>query len=107
MSFDHILPTSKGGETIFENVCLACRPCNEFKSDTTEATDPSTGATSPLFNPRQQIWSDHFTWSEDGSRIQGLTSTGRATVVGLQTNNPSVVIARRRWVAGGWHPPTD
>jgi HNH endonuclease len=107
MSLDHILPTSKGGKTVFENVCLACRSCNEFKSDVTEATDPLTGKTAPLFNPRQQTWSDHFIWSEDGSRIQGLSDIGRATVVTLQMNNPAVVIARRRWVSGGWHPPLD
>ncbi|UIE40534.1 HNH endonuclease [Leptodesmis sichuanensis] len=31
LSFDHILPRSHGGTTTFENVCLACRSCNEFK----------------------------------------------------------------------------
>jgi 5-methylcytosine-specific restriction endonuclease McrA len=69
MSFDHLLPISKGGKTIFENVCLACRSCNEFKSDITEAIDPLTGKTSQIFNPRQQAWSEHFTWSEDGIKI--------------------------------------
>ncbi|RLT34340.1 MAG: HNH endonuclease, partial [Chloroflexi bacterium] len=32
---------------------------------------------------------------------------GRATVEALQMNNQTVVKARRRWVIGGWHPPTD
>jgi HNH endonuclease len=107
MSFDHILPTSKGGQTTFENVCLACRSCNEFKSDITQGCDPLTGEVSQLFNPRQQTWGDHFDWSEDGTKIRGLTATGRTTLLILQMNNFSVVIARRRWVAGGWHPPGD
>lgn len=107
MSFDHILPTSKGGKTVFENVCLACRPCNEFKSDATKAIDPLTGETALLFNSRLQSWSNHFVWSEDGTKIQGLTAIGRATEVALQMNNLTVVVARKRWVAGGWHPPVD
>ena len=50
-------------------------------------------------------WTEHFTWSENGTRIQGKTPTGRATVLALKMNNPTVVFARRRWVSAGWHPP--
>ncbi|HEY9602853.1 MAG TPA: HNH endonuclease [Allocoleopsis sp.] len=107
MTHDHILPISKGGETTVENVCLACRSCNEFKGDATEATDPLTGETFPLFNPRQQKWSDHFAWSSDGTRVEGLTATGRATIVRLQMNNSVIIAARWRWTISGWHPPTD
>jgi HNH endonuclease len=107
LSFDHILPRSKGGTTIFENVCLACRPCNEFKSDLIEVLDPLTGETVPLFNPRQQRWAEHFTWSEDGTRVEGLTPVGRVTVLTLQMNRALVVATRRRWVSSGWHPPSD
>lgn len=39
MTHDHIQPRSKGGETTFENLCLACRSCNEFKADSTAAID--------------------------------------------------------------------
>jgi HNH endonuclease len=42
MTHDHINPRSKGGETTFENLCLSCRSCNEFKADLTEAIDPIT-----------------------------------------------------------------
>ena len=54
MTHDHIQPVSKGGQTNFENICLACRSCNEFKGDSTEAVDPLIGETVPLFNPRTQ-----------------------------------------------------
>jgi HNH endonuclease len=107
MTFDHILPRSKGGATGFENLCLACRTCNEFKSDLTEAVDPLTGEMVPLFNPRTQQWSDHFTWSQDSTRVEGLTATGRATITALRMNNLIVVVARDRWVISGWHPPSD
>ena len=39
--------------------------------------------------------------------IVGLTSTGRATVVALNLNRPSLVKARQAWVAVGWHPPKE
>ncbi|HEY9849629.1 MAG TPA: HNH endonuclease signature motif containing protein [Leptolyngbyaceae cyanobacterium] len=107
MTYDHVKSISKGGETTFENVCLACRSCNEFKSDATEAVDPVTGETLPLFNPRRQTWSEHFTWSADGTIIEGLTAIGRATIVRLRMNNLVILAARRRWTVCGWHPPVD
>lgn len=106
MSFDHIQPQSKGGNTSFENVCLACRSCNEYKSDLTEAQDPLTGEIFPLFNPRAQQWSGHFAWSLDATRVEGQTPVGRATIAALRMNNPVIVAARSRWVISGWHPPT-
>jgi len=107
LSFEHILPKSKGGKNTFENVCLACRSCNEFKSSATEGIDSITGQKHALFNPRSQHWIDHFQWSEDGTKIEGLTPTGRATVVQLRMNRTAIVAARRRWVASGWHPPSN
>ncbi len=107
MTHDHITPQSKGGATSIENVCLACRSCNEFKSDSINAIDPLTGEIVPLFHPRLQQWSDHFFWSSDGTRIEGLTDLGRATIVCLRMNNPVILAARRRWTVSGWHPPND
>ena len=39
---EHILPRSSGGETVFENLCLACPTCNRFKATRTKAIDPDT-----------------------------------------------------------------
>jgi HNH endonuclease len=106
MTYDHILPRSKGGTTTFENLCLACRTCNEFKSDIIKAEDPLKGEQSSLFNPRTQIWTEHFTWSLDSTRAEGLTAVGRATIAILRMNNLVIVAARWRWTISGWHPPT-
>ena len=105
MTIDHIQPISKGGLNIFENLCLACRTCNEYKSGTTEAINPLTDQLVPLFNPRQQQWQNHFQWSNDASHIEGLTGIGRATVISLRMNNAVIVVTRKRWFAIGWHPP--
>lgn len=32
-SIDHVIPRSKGGEHVWENVVAACRPCNVRKGD--------------------------------------------------------------------------
>ncbi len=107
LAFDHIYPRSQGGQTCFENVCLACRSCNEFKSNSITAIDPLTKQKVALFHPRQQAWSDHFTWNTAGTHIIGFTACGRATIVALQMNNTAILVARKRWVTVGWHPPTD
>ncbi|MGF1496964.1 MAG: HNH endonuclease [Elainellaceae cyanobacterium] len=107
MSFDHIRPRSKGGETCFDNVCLACRSCNEFKGDCVTAQDLITQQRIPLFNPRLQRWHDHFVWSDDGTTIEARTAVGRVTVLALRMNHAAIVSARKRWVSVGWHPPKN
>ncbi len=105
MEIDHIIPESAGGETVAENLCLACIGCNGFKLDFQTGPDPETEVETSLFNPRTQNWDSHFQWSEDGLHIIGLTATGRATIVRLRMNRDVVVSARQRWVEAGWHPP--
>jgi len=102
---DHILPRTKGGTTDLANLCHSCRPCNEFKGDTTHAIDPLTEEVFPLFHPRNQQWTDHFEWSSDFTELIGITPCGRVTVIALKMNNQTIVGARRRWVSAGWHPP--
>lgn len=102
---DHVIPRSTGGSDKRENLAASCYRCNEFKGARTQAPDPMTGEQAPLFNPRQQIWSDHFAWTNAGTHIAGLTATGRATVETLKLNNDYIVEARKIWVAQNWHPP--
>ena len=105
LAVDHILPLSVSGKNERKNLWLACRSCNEFKGSKTHAEDPATGQLAPLFNPRLQEWNAHFRWSEDKTEIEGLTSTGRATVDAIRLNRPALVHSRRRWISVGWHPP--
>ncbi|MBX3084345.1 MAG: HNH endonuclease [Anaerolineae bacterium] len=105
LEIDHLIPIARGGTDDEDNLWLACRMCNGFKSDHMVGYDVVTGAEVALFNPRRQQWKEHFVWSEDGTQIIGLTTCGRATVVTLQLNNVIAVTVRQAWVAAGWHPP--
>ncbi len=95
LEIEHIVPRSKGGSDNEENLWLACRACNAFKSNQTHGRDPLTGRRIRLFNPRRQKWSRHFRWSESGVVIVGRTACGRATVIALNLNNPISVTVRR------------
>jgi hypothetical protein len=106
LEIEHIVPLAKGGSNAEANLWVACPICNRYKSDKTTTVDPETGATVPLVNPRAQMWSDHFRWSDDGLRILGRTAVGRATVAALHlSNDPDVLEVRSYWVLAGWHPP--
>lgn len=107
MDFEHIIPECKGGLTVEQNMWLACSPCNSYKGSLTEFEDPVSGQLVQLFNPREQVWLEHFEWIDGGTRILGLTAVGRATVVALRLNRESLVFSRKKWVLAGWHPPSD
>jgi hypothetical protein len=103
--FEHIVPRSAGGATVFANLCLSCPTCNRYKSHLLRAVDPVTFVEVPLFHPQQDRWIDHFSWNEAATEIIGATATGRATIVALRMNRPQLIRLRRMWVAMNEHPP--
>ncbi|WP_445630724.1 HNH endonuclease [Nostoc sp. DSM 114167] len=110
---DHLIPKSIGGDDEINNLALACRRCNERRYNFIAGYDSETQAVVPLFNPRQQIWSEHFLWSADGRTIIGITPTGRATCKRLDMNDErypeddSIQSARGFWFQAGLHPPSE
>ena len=98
---DHILPKSAGGETIVDNLCLACPPCNRHKGAKVHVLVPDTGQWLPLYHPRRQMWSAHFSWSDDRTVLIGLTPIGRVTVKALRINRPQMVHLRGIWKKSG------
>ena len=107
LEIEHIIPRSQGGSNEESNLWLSCSLCNRYKGSQVQGVDPLRGETVKLFNPRTQVWSDHFSWSSDGTLIIGLTPTGQGTVEALQLNNELAVEVRRNWILAGWHPPED
>lgn len=101
----HIRPVSKSGKSVLTNLALSCHGCNWNKSDKMKAVDPTTQIQVSLFNPRTQLWTDHFSWSDDCLEIIPLTATGRATIQTLKMNRSGLVNIRRILLLAGLHPP--
>ncbi|MGO9916923.1 MAG: HNH endonuclease [Isosphaeraceae bacterium] len=97
-------PGARRAEHKTAELAWACPACNGHKYGKTQAPDPQTGRTVPLFNPRRQRWPRHFAWSADFLQIEGRTATGRATVVTLHLNSPALINLRRALRAIGEHP---
>jgi HNH endonuclease len=103
-SVEHIIPLSKGGSSVADNLAFACQGCNNHKYTATEAIDSATGQRVSLFHPHNDVWSEHFVWNEDASLLVGLTPVGRATIEKLQLNRAGVVNLRRVLFALRLHP---
>lgn len=106
-TIDHIISLSQGGTNDSENLALACFRCNRQKSNYETSIDPRSGLPSSLFHPRQDVWADHFIWSENGGEVIGLTPVGRATIERLRLNTPRIIDIRLADVAIGRHPPLN
>ncbi len=100
---DHVHPVAEGGETTLENLALACVSCSLRKGARRLARDPIGKIDVALFHPRNQEWSQHFTWQ--GNRVRALTACGRATIELLKMNRAVVVAIRGEERLVGRHPP--
>ncbi|MBH8577049.1 HNH endonuclease [Nostocaceae cyanobacterium CENA369] len=90
---DHIIAVKHGGETVAENLALSCLSCNRHKGSDFATIDAATGEIVPLFNPRRQVWDEHF-YFED-ARIEGKTQIGQATARLLQFNLTNRLLQRQ------------
>jgi hypothetical protein len=77
-------------------LAYACDRFNAFKGPNLSSIDPETGERVDVFNPRTNVWSDHFTLS--GGMIVGLTPIGRAAVRLLHMNDARRVELRLQWL---------
>jgi HNH endonuclease len=103
-SIEHIIPRIKGGLSVLLNLAFSCQRCNNHKYVATTAVDPASGSLVTLYNPRTDIWVEHFEWREYFTEIIGISPSGRATVNRLQLNREGLVNLRRVLVDAGLHP---
>lgn len=103
--FEHIIPLILNGKTEFANLAQSCGICNNNKRDKVEHIDPLTQETVRLYHPREDVWTDHFQWSDDDLYIVGLTAIGRATIDLLKLNRINALNLRKLLKMGGLHPP--
>lgn len=102
---EHIVPKTAGGETVSSNLALACPGCNLHKSDRILVADPDSSDFVPLFNPRIDVWSQHFDWS--GYRLLGKSQIGRATISALHLNSERRLRIREVEERFGLFPPQE
>src|SRR3990172_12387569 len=99
---DHIIAVQHSGETVEENLALACYACNRHKGPNIAGFDQVTKQIVPLFSPRQDVWTEHFAWQ--GPELIGLTPVGRVTVHVLAINLDFRVALRRALIHEGAFP---
>lgn len=94
---EHIIPRSKGGQVELDNLAFACAHCNFAKADHIQRSDQLTRKVVRFFNPRIDVWQEHFRWSKDCKRLIGRTPMGRATIMALDMNAERLQQARYYW----------
>jgi hypothetical protein len=98
---DHIVSRKHGGTSVSNNLAYACVICNRSKgSDVASIAD--TGEVVRLFNPRRDVWTDHFRF--EGARIEAQTDIGAATMRVLQLNRSDRVAERKLLQSIGHYP---
>ena len=98
---EHITPHAEGGSESEDNLALSCRSCNLYKSNFVRSIDELTQQKVVLFNPRHDVWTQHFSLADESGEIRGLTPVGRATVARLRMNAETQLQARREWLRLG------
>ena len=85
LQIEHVNPRKHGGTDDIENLALACIDCNLSKSSNIAGRDPQSSGIIALFDPRRDVWADHFQLV--GAYIVGATAIGRATIAVLNMNS--------------------
>ena len=102
---DHLTALKHGGQTVSDNLALACVDCNLHKGSDLATIDWASEAVIPLFNPRKHTWREHFRLA--GAQIVGITAIGQATVRLLRLNDPARVAYRQVLIEAGLYPPPE
>lgn len=102
---EHVIAEKHGGRTELENLALACPFCNRAKGTDLGSIDPETGVLTAFYNPRKEVWSDHFIL--EGALIRPITPAGRVTVAILQLNNADRLTERELLIGGGQYASPD
>jgi HNH endonuclease len=104
LEVEHITPVVAGGTNDDDNLALACRSCNGFKSSRSDYIDPESGLEERFYHPRQDRWEEHFSVVSESGEIIERTAIGRVTIIGLKMNSSAQLNARRFWIQLGLFP---
>ncbi len=100
---DHIKSLKHRGTNGLNNLAWCCPDCNFFKgADLGTFLEDDDEHLVRFYNPRKDIWSDHFA-IEKGA-IVAKTPIGKATARILKFNHPDRLIFRRQLFELGQYP---
>lgn len=99
---EHVVAQQHRGTDDLGNLALACRLCNWFKGTNLTSLDPDTNELTRLFNPRSDVWEEHFRLV--GSRVVGITGMGRTFVWLLEMNSKERITLREMLLELGEWP---
>lgn len=91
---DHIVGIKHDGETVLENLALACQPCNRSKGSDLGSNSVTTKILTRFYNPQVDVWTEHFQVNED-AKIIPLTEIGEVTVRIFKFNEFERVLERQ------------
>jgi hypothetical protein len=86
-------------------LALSCQGCNNHKYNKIKGIDTITQEDVELFHPRNQTWTEYFSWSDGVLEILGKNATGRVTVEELKLNRQELKNLRKLLADIGKHPP--
>lgn len=93
---EHIIAEKHGGGTVLDNLGLSCPDCNAYKGSDIGSIDwDGDGQLTPLYNPRTQLWEDHFKIDSNTAGLKALSPEGRVTISLLRLNSDEQIAARR------------
>ena len=99
---DHILSRKHGGQTVFENLALACQPCNRNKGSDLGSNSEISGKLTMFYNPRIDKWTEHFQL-DDEANINPLSDIAEVTIRIFKFNDFERILERQGLIElGRW-----
>lgn len=99
---DHIISIKHGGSSSLENLAYACQFCNRYKGSDVGTFLFSSGEFVRFFNPRKDVWSEHFHLDE--GLISAKTAIGESTIKILKFNEFELVYDRKLLIEAKRYP---
>ena len=91
---DHITSLKHRGQTVSENLALACQPCNRNKGSDLGSISENSKTLVRFYNPRTDKWLEHFRANVDG-KIEPLTEIGEVTAFIFGFNETERIAERK------------
>lgn len=100
---EHIIGRQHGGSDRIDNLAYSCSYCNWKKGPNIGTVLTEAGPIIQLFNPRVNLWSDHFLVYANGL-IVAKTEIGEGTLRLLEFNASERIMERQELIDLGFYP---